>query len=165
MTEWRDIFDAPGYEVSDQGDVLNSTTGNLVSISHTLQGDPKVNLLVNGNRQTRSVRVLVAEAFCPKPNKLCNTVMVLNGDQRDLRSENLVWRPRWFVLTYVKQMKDADMMPKQYHDLAVHDIETGYQFRNILEAAQVEGLLPTDVWRSYVSGDKIFPLNGPFVRA
>lgn len=162
LEEWAQIDNAPGYLISTFGVVCNTRNGEVVAQSLTQQGDLKVNMFYNNRRHTRSVRSLMANAFLIPYNRHCNTVIVLDGDQNNMRLDNLTLRPRWFAWQYSAQLKRE--WPHWYHDLPLQDQETGSCFANIIEAGITEGLLFSDIWRSYQDHVKIFPLNGPFVR-
>lgn len=164
IENWEPIPDHPDYLVSDRGQIYNRRMEKLMSLNTTLQGDLKVTLSDGGERVTRSVRVLVATAFVEKPyymttfhkSAIPDTVIVLDGNQENVRAYNLAWRPRWFANQYARQFK-VDIYPPEYYDRPVTNVGTGAIYRSIVEAAQTEGLLYHDVHRSASSHKPIYP--------
>ena len=137
--------------------------------SRTLQGDHKVTLSVGGERVTRSVRVLVAEAFVPKPpigpgfhkSAIPDTVIMLDNDQDNVTSYNLAWRPRWFAHKYARQFKQEQ--PLNYLTKPVENLTTGKVYSSIVEACTEEGLLFNDVFKSATTGISVYPTNATFI--
>jgi hypothetical protein len=157
---WKQIPDFPSYAVNNYGQVLKIDTDRLMRISYTLQGAAKVSLMGLEGRRTLSVALLVAGAFVEPPNPLSDSVVVLNGNQADLRAVNLAWRSRSFVWRYTRQMRDP--LPIHYINLAVRDVTTGVVYRNIIEAGQALGLLYQDIWRSTYTGYTTYPGDSVF---
>lgn len=95
MTEWRDVKDFPGYQVSSDGRVrscVNNRHG-LGNKYHELT--PYVNKLgytsvQMGRHNRRSIHRLVAEAYIPNPNGY-PLVRHLDDDPRNNSVENLAW--------------------------------------------------------------------------
>lgn len=146
---YRIIPDFPAYEVSNLGNVRNRDTGRLLTQSHTIQRDRKITLYSSDSDEvkTKSVRVLVAEAFVPRPDESCNTVVILNLDKEDLRATNLRWRPRSIAWNYVRQFEAPEYNTEwNYTRVPVFDYETGERYENILEAAVTHGLLMSTIW-------------------
>lgn len=157
---WKVIPGFPAYVVNNMGQVLNIETDRLMQLSFTLQGHAKVSLVGLEGRQTLSVARMVAEGFVLRPNPLSDAVIVLNGNQADLRAENLAWRPMSFAWKYTRQLKEQQ--PIYYFNLSVQDIVEGWHYRNIIEAGQKLGLLYNDIWRSTYTGDTVYPGNSIF---
>lgn len=136
--QWRTLEEFDGYAVSDLGNIRNEETGRILSQSYNTQGHKKVGLF-DGKRQfTRSVKQLVADAFVEGKSDIHNTAMNLDGDFDNNRADNLVWRPRWFVLEYGRQFDDPD---EWYLNREIEDVETGETFDDMVEAAIYHGLL------------------------
>lgn len=157
---WKQIPEFPAYAVNNHGQVLKIETDRLMRISYTLQGNAKISLMGLEGRRTLSVALLVARAFVVPPNPLSVSVVVLNGNQADLRAINLVWRTRSFVWSYTRQLVESQ--PIYFHNIRVLDVSTGIEYRNIIEAGQVLGLLYQDIWRSTYTGYATHPGNSIF---
>ena len=170
IENWEPIPDFPDYLVSDRGQIHNSRTERMMALNKTVQGDLKVTLSQEGYRETRSVRVLVAEAFVPKPfsmisfhkSAIPDTVIVLDGDQGNVSAYNLAWRPRWFANQYARQFKMRNY-PDDYYNRPVQNLNTRDVYTNVIEAAQREGLLYHDVFRSASTGGTIYPGDLVFI--
>lgn len=158
---WRTIADFPDYEISTHGHIYNMRRRQEMQTSTTTFGHRKITLRdYKGNRHTRSVAMLVAKAFIEPPNLLCDNVLLLDGNPENVRADNLVWRPRWFVWKYSNQFKG--MIPTHYLNLSVRNIITDQEYKNTYEAAMAEGLLFIDIWKSTYLGSKVFPTMSVF---
>jgi hypothetical protein len=137
--------------------------------STTRQGDLKVTLSKNGERVTRSVRVLVAEAFVAKPptvegfhkSSIPDTVIVLDNDKDNLIASNLAWRPAWFAWKYARQFQPS--YRPEFYSKRVMNLSTRRTYSSILEAGVTEGLLFDDIFRSAVTGCHIYPTQTNYV--
>lgn len=153
---WLDIPHFSRYQISSEGRVFNKVSGVYMKTSQNNFGHPKISLLdEDGKRYTRSPAVLVAKAFVKPPNNICDRVVYLNGEHDDIRSENLVWRPRWFAWKYARQLKQVQ--PVHYHNLKVKNILNGNVYTNVIEAGMMEGLLYEHIWHSTYTGRPVFP--------
>lgn len=160
---WGRIDGFPYYAVGDNGQILNMTTDRLMRISYTQQGNAKVSLVSSEgprSRHTLSVALLVARAHVEPPNPLSTHVIVLNGNQADLRAENLAWRPPAFAWKYTRQMKEGQ--PPYYFSLPVEDITTGVVYENVVSAGSQLGLLFNDIWKSTYTGRTVYPTQSIF---
>ena len=120
-----------------------------------------VEILVETRRRfTRSVAMLVAQAFVEPPNFLSDTLVVLDGDLTHVAASNLVWRPRGFAWKYAHQLK-VDQ-PLYYRNLPVFNVVKNVEYESIVAAGMYEGLLFDDIWRSTYSGIKTFPNSSIF---
>lgn len=152
--EWVTIEEFPNYLLSNTGDVVNKNSGRWMSQSQTKQGVVKIGL-VRGDRQfTRSVGVMVAEAFVFGKSDLCNTPIHLDGDRTNNRADNLAWRPRWFAWEYAHQFSSVD---ENAHLGPIRDLESGRRYLDVYEAAIINGLLFKDIRKSLVMGEPTFP--------
>lgn len=159
--QWKTIPEFPYYEVSDLGRIFNRKYEQMMRISYTNHGHAKITLTDYWHkRHTRSVAQIVAEAFVLPPNEMCDQVMVLDGDLRNLKASNLVWRPRWYAWKYTRQLKTQQ--PLHYRNLMVANIKTNVAYDNIVTAGQIEGLLYEDIWRSTYTGTAIYPHGAIF---
>lgn len=160
-TRWFLIPDFPDYEIDDLGQIYNRRTRTLMRTSVTNHGHEKITLRApDGSRHTRSVALLVAELFVPRPTELCDTVIVLDGDLRNVVASNLAWRPRWFSWKYARQLRTPQ--PLHYQNLTVANVRENVEYENIIHAGMAEGLLFEDVWRSTYTGARVFPTHSVF---
>jgi len=156
---WEVIHDFPTYSVSDLGNVMNNKTVRDMHLTLTRQGDVKVGLVKAGKQYTRSVKVLVAEAFVPGEDDLFDTPTQLDGHQHNNRADNLVWRPRWFAWKYTRQFSESS---SNNNAGPIFDMDTRERYADVYEAATVNGLLFKDVWRSINLGLPCFPTHQVF---
>lgn len=147
--EWEVIDEFPDYAVSSFGRVVNIKTDMPRKTSINQQGIVKISLYIGRELITRSVAVLVAEAFVKGQTNLANTPIHLDGDRENCRADNLMWRPRWFAVQYHRQFHS-----EEFHnsDVAIRDVETGVEYESVKEACTALGLYYNDVYRSYVHG-------------
>lgn len=158
---WRPIPEFTNYDISNLGRIYNNKTRSIMSSSVNNHGHVKITLTDHqGRRHTRSVGLLVAEAFVEPPNLLCNQIIVLDGDLTNLRADNLAWRPTWFAWRYTRQLKERQ--PLHFRNLTVENIETGDVYENIVEAGITEGLLFTHIWESTYKAKPCFPNGSVF---
>lgn len=91
---WKDIEEAPNYEVSNLGRVRNKKTRRILNPGvYGATGYKQVNMAIpaEGNKQRkRYIHRLVAIAFVPNPDNK-REVDHINGDKTDNRAENLEW--------------------------------------------------------------------------
>jgi hypothetical protein len=154
---WCVIDDFPNYEVSSTGLVMNSSTNRIMRTSKNAQGVIKVGLMgMDGRQHTRSVKVLVAEAFVGGRDEVCNTPIHLDLDSNNCCADNLLWRPRWFAYKYATQP-----MYRYYKINPVCEIleseQYGQVYSSIQEASMVNGLLMKDILISCHEGKPCFP--------
>lgn len=153
---WATIPEFPSYEISSFGQVYNNRTRQLMRISRNNHGHTKITLTSSdGSRHTRSVALMVAEAFVRAPNIMCDHLVVLDGDLRNVRADNLAWRPRWFAWKYSHQLK-VDQ-PNHFLTLPVVNLTTHREYENIVQAGVEEGVLFEDIWVSTYSKKQVFP--------
>lgn len=156
---WKTIASIPSYSVSTHGRVMNNGTGKLIRTSYTKQGAAKVGLVDDGYQHTRSIKVLVADAFVPGRNETCNTPIHIDGDQMNNYVFNLAWRPRWFAWKYARQF--FDVIPNQEKG-PLFEVASGTWYATAIDAALDNGLLVEEVWRSIVMKTEAFPTNQRF---
>jgi hypothetical protein len=157
---WCVIDEFPDYEVSSTGLVMNSDTNRIMRISRTAQGALKVGLMGDDGRQhTRSLKVLVADAFVGGRDEIYNTPIHLDGDSENCNADNLIWRPRWFAHRYTYQFNHIYAYSTTNQ---VRDVSTGVVYDNIYTAARRHGLLMNDILMSCSNGQKCRPTNQIF---
>lgn len=163
VEEWATVRDFPRYNVSSCGRIENSATGRIMRLSTTSDGTLKVGLVSDATKTkqtTRSVKVLVAQAFVPGENDISNTVVLLDGDPENVHVDNLVWRPRWFAHQYARQFNEIG---EWYTNRMVLDNETGEHYADIVEAAITNGILFSDILHSIVDpGVTCYPTKQTF---
>ncbi len=164
---WEFIKGFSEYQISNIGRVYNDKRGLIMSTSVNNHGHLKISLISDTNeRVTCSVAKLVADAFVPIPYAAelsrmdFDQVILLDGNFSNLVSTNLVWRPKWFAWRYTRQLKEQQ--PHYMHNLYIRDVQTGVEYKSIIEVGMAEGLLFQDVWRSTYSADPIFPIHHVF---
>jgi len=151
---WLTIKNFPNYSVSSHGRVRNEDRGRLMNTSLTQQGGVKVGLVSGSRQYTRSVKVLVAEAFVDGASERFDTPMHLDGNQENNNASNLVWRPRWFAWKYKRQFQHLE----QYSGLGpVKDRKSGLLYSDVVEASVTNGLLFEEVYMSLVNKVPTFP--------
>lgn len=146
--DWEEIEEFPDYAVNTLGEIHNIKSGMPRKNSTNQNGIVKISLYQNGRELiTRSVAILVAEAFCDGRTEFFNTPIHLDGDRENCRADNLMWRPRWFAVQYHRQF-----LSPEFHNSNVHivDIDTGKEYYSVKEACMELGLYYNDVYRSYV---------------
>lgn len=154
--EWRTIIEFPGYQISDMGNIYNLRTRRLMRTNPNQFGNMKIWLTdYFGQGHTRSVAMLVANAFVEQPNDMCTYLMVLDGDLSNIEASNLAWRPRWFAWKYTRQLKLPQ--PLHYKNLPVLNLLTGEEYESIIEAGMTNGELFYDIWESTYRGNPLYP--------
>ena len=149
---WHELEEFPDYAVSDLGNIHNIKTGMPRRTSINQQGIVKISLYQGRELITRSVAVLVAEAFCEGETEFFNTPIHLDGDRENCRADNLMWRPRWFAVQYHRQFNSPEFHTSDVH---IREIDTGKEFYSVKDACMYFGLYYNDVYRSYVHGQQI----------
>ena len=85
---WRTVKDAPGYDVSDQGNVRSKRSGKLIAKGTRPSGTKFVQLYNEGIMEAITVANLVWNTFrVPVPNR--TRIEHINGDPADDRLVNL----------------------------------------------------------------------------
>lgn len=159
MENWVPIFNFEGYSVSDNGRVMNEKSGRIVKQSLTRTGLVKVGLFKEGVQHTRSVGLLVAEAFVEGQTDWFDTPIHLDGDRFNNFSVNLMWRPRWFAWKFARQFSELG----PHNDRGpLMDLETGLVYSNFAEVASTFGILMDDIWKYLIHKKEIFPTKQTF---
>ncbi len=152
LETWHELEEFPDYAVSDLGKIHNIRTGMPRRTSMNQQGIVKISMYIGRELITRSVAVLVAEAFCKGQTPLANTPIHLDGVRENCRADNLMWRPRWFAVQYHRQFHSEEFWASS---VRVMDVGTGIEYETVADACMALGLYYNDVYRSYVHGRPI----------
>jgi hypothetical protein len=159
---WREIRDFPGYSVSNHGRFMNDQRGTMLTITLNTHGSWIVGLMKNNIQHKRSVALLVATEFVPKPSNIMykgfDTPIHLNGDVADNHHTNLTWRPLWFARKYKQQFCDNH----QTFDYPIVDVETHITYENSWSAAIHHGLLDHDICESMNHNTYVWPTGQIF---
>lgn len=155
LEEWVLVDDFPDYLISNHGSVKNAHTDRIMSITPIQTDMMTVGLMKDGRQYRRSVGGMVARAFLEAPPRDDFTTPIhLDGDRQNCRADNLMWRPRWFAITYHLERKRPPF-PDWDQDIRLMDnLEL---FESPAEAATKYGLLERDIHRSLVNGAQVFP--------
>ena len=151
---WVHIQGFHNYKISSSGRIANIDTGKILKESRTKNGVVKIGMVIGGVQYTRSVSVLVAEAFVEGRSDIFNTPIHLDGNPLNNRSDNLVWRPRWFAWKYSRQFDE--IQPGQNRGPLV-DLKTGEIYTDMVSAAIHNGLLISDIWKCVHTKKETFP--------
>lgn len=154
--QWQELSEFPDYAISDQGDITNIKTGMPRKLSVNGQGIVKISLYnERGQLITRSVARLVAESFVPRPDAdTFDTPIHMDGDQRNCRADNLVWRPRWFAIKFHKQfrMEEFHVARGTFIELDSEEV-----YDSIKDICVRNGLYWQDVVKSVTEETFVFP--------
>lgn len=151
---WSIIQDFPKYIISNYGEVSRSDGIRPMAINETATGLLYVGLSRDGRQHIRAVAPLVAQAFVDGRTEFFDTPMHLDGNIQNNRSDNLVWRPRWFVLKYTRQFR---VMPQWAYSGPLINTDTEEVYEDVLAAALKNGWLFVDIRSSAHGGKPIFP--------
>lgn len=144
--DWETIDEFPDYAVSNEGEIANMKSGMPRRTSINQQGIVKISLYKGRELITRSVAVLVADAFVEGKSEFFDTPIHLDGDKTNCAASNLMWRPRWFAIRYHKQF-----FVEAFHraDVRIMDLDSGREFDSVKDACTTYGLYHNDVYRSF----------------
>ena len=164
VEERRIIYPFTRYEITNFGRVFNINTGREMVLSPTQHGELTVGLMVDGVQYRRSVKGLVARAFVPGETEIFDTPVLLDGNRGNLMSTNIVWRPRWFALAYIRQFEGEQ--PDYYYHGPIQDSD-GNLYTYLIDAAIATGSLAEAVQQSAYNDVRVFPtgLTFRYIRA
>lgn len=142
MSDWLPVEGFPGYSITHDGKVRRDKNLRVLVPRYNQYGVPYVGLMQGWEQCNRSLPRLVACAFLPPPTEIFNTPIQLDGNPRNCRADNLMWRPRWYAVKYKQQFQE------RYFDCIdepVHAVDERERFHNSFEAACRYGLLEREV--------------------
>ena len=151
--EWRPIEGFPLYSVSNLGQVRRGF-GKPVQVHTNQQGIAYISLMKGEEQFHRGLARLVAKAFLEQKYAAFDTPINLDGNRLNCAVDNLVWRPRWFAITYHAQFK------ARYHDHTDQDIidmETGFLYNGSWDVVTSLGLLERDVMLAIDNNTVVWP--------
>jgi hypothetical protein len=153
MERWLEIYEFPGYSISDHGRVRNDYTGRILAMLRNKAKVIHVGMSKGGTQYKRSLAKLVAERFVAK-NTLPHftTPIHLDGDPENNHYTNLAWRPRHFADAYHRQYNHWPLIGRP-----IRDVDTGERFHDSWGACMKYGLLDREVFRSVVHGSSVHP--------
>lgn len=151
---WAQIPDFPGYDISDHGDVYSRLRNCRLSMSINQSGVTKVNLRQDGTITTRSVALLVAEAFSEGPRMPSDVPIHKDGHQVNNYYQNLAWRPRWYAWKYRHQFNSP--IPVEFR-IPIGNQTTRIRYTSTMLAGMADGILWELVYNSALSGRPVFP--------
>lgn len=154
IDDWRPIEGFPGYSVNSLGHVRNDGTGRLLTTRLNQYGVPYVGLMRDWKQHIRSLPRLVARAFLSTPSDIFDTPINLDGNRTNCAIDNLMWRPRWYAVLYIRQFEERYENPIEEPIKATNDDEIFY---NSFEAACRYGLLEREVVMSVVNTTPTWP--------
>lgn len=87
--QWKDIFD--GYSISNKGEIVSFKRDKFKLVQFKNKGKYKfVNLYLNGSPRSKSVGLLVANAFIPNPNNY-KQIRFKDFNPDNCRVDNIEW--------------------------------------------------------------------------
>jgi hypothetical protein len=155
MEQWCVISPFPMYSVSTYGRIRNDKTDRVLALMVNHEGVVHVGLRRNNTQYKRSVTVLVAKAFVPRPaNENFDTPINLDGDRTNNHISNILWRPRWFAVDYFRQFLPG--APRGFM-CPVEDMKTKERFETSFDAAVKYGLLDREILLATLNRTFVWP--------
>lgn len=155
--EWASLepLGFPRYQISNHGEVRNYMDKSI-RVTPNTNGIMRVGLMKpeEGKQVTVSLTRLVARMFVQGRSATFDTPLQLDGDKKNCRADNLMWRPRWFALRYTKEFED---FPGPLVGFKIQDVETDSVYDNSLLAKIKCGILEIAVQKSILEGQPCFP--------
>jgi hypothetical protein len=152
---WKVVEEFPNYEVSNLGGVRNAKHDRPNKTSINNRGILITAFYKHGKLYRRALSNVVARLFLPPPEREdFNSVINLNGDRFNCRSDNLAWRPYHFAVKYFRE-RALEPFPRWNKPFVM--VETGEVFQSPNECATRYGLLETGIYLSLVKGNTVFP--------
>lgn len=153
--QWEILKETPNYVISSFGNFESRKNGRPIIPSINQQGIAKITLYQDRQYITKSVALLVAETFLPKPNYKLDTPTPINldGDRTNCSVDNLMWRPRWFAIKYHQERKH-ELFPDWRRSF--EDVDTGEVFKHPRDCATKYGLLEKDIYFSVMNEEPVY---------
>lgn len=152
--DWQPVEGFPGYSVNSLGQVAKDSSGRILIPRINQYGVPYVGLMRGWQQCIRSLPRIVALTFLPPPSDIFNTPIQLDGNPKNCRADNLMWRPLWYARHYKRQFREPYDKPIT---VPVRSLSDGQRFPNSLAAACRYGLLEREVVLSVVNRTPAWP--------
>jgi len=153
MEEWREIRGFLKYSVSNHGNVRREPSQRPLQVYQN-QCDVVCVGLMRGHKQyKRSLPLLVARAFLPRPIT-SDTPINKDGNRWNNHVENLIWRPRWFAIQYNKQFLHPYDNPIS---VPIRDTKANVKYIDSFACAVANGLLEKDIVLSILNATYTWP--------
>lgn len=159
MSEWMPVRGFPDYSINPEGQIRRDKNGRLLSPRYNQYDVPYVGLMRGWQQCSRSLPRLVATTFLAAPTDIFNTPIQLDGDPRNCRVDNIMWRPRWYAVKYKHQFEVRYRNPIDKPILAVEQHE---KFPNSFAAGIRYGLLEEEVVLSIINNTPAWPTYQEF---
>lgn len=154
--QWSTITFYPNYVVSTEGAVVRLEPLRREMRPYILpDGSVGVKLSNWEGQRQHLVRRLVAEAFVPRFNDLCDSVIHKDDNKLNCNASNLEWRPRWFAWKYSRQFREPRL--EEWYQIAIMNETTGATFPNLIEAGIHDGCLWREMWNFVNTDEFVFP--------
>jgi NUMOD4 motif len=153
MEEWIEIWNFPGYSVSSHGRFRNDRFGRIMTLSPNQSGIMTVGMMRDGVQCRRSAKRIAAFAFCEQMGEDADVPVLLDGDENNLRADNIVWRPKWFASTYAWQWR----MPRPWFKVGPIGDRQGNEWGSVEECARSIGALCIHILLSAHNGSWVYP--------
>lgn len=153
---WVACEEFPDYSLSSFGRIANTKFHRIVKPRVSREGTVMVTIYKDGAPYTKSLKVLLGEAFVDGKTETFDTIIHLDGDVTNNAVSNLTWRPRWFAWKYKRQLSKIDF----YHDkhpYKVYDVKTGLVYDSVVHAGLTNGLLFSEIVLSLHDQTPVFP--------
>lgn len=153
---WLVCDEFPDYSLSSFGRVANTKHSRIIKPIITKEGTVKVKLYLDGVQHTKSLKVLLGNAFISGRTNTFNTIINLDGNLENNNITNLIWRPRWFAWKYRRQLENVDHYTSLVRGL-IFDRKTNLVYDGIVNAGLTNGLLFSEILLSLHDQTPVFP--------
>lgn len=152
MESWKTLKEFPMYVINPEGIIKNRNNDREVKRRQNNENFVMVNLTDEyRRRKTRSVALLVAETYLPKPKyDSYNSIIHLDNDRTNCSANNLMWRPRWYAMLYRRMFTEHPSLTSVIIE------ETGEVFGTLREACVKYGLYDKHTYNDMYNGDPCF---------
>lgn len=156
MEDAKPIDGFPEYVITKDGTVYTLASGLKRKPSMTQEGALKITLYRDGRAYTKSLSLLVANAWLYNDfdPDIFDTPIHLDNDLQNNHVDNLAWRPRWFAVKYQRQYWNEEF---RYSKVRVEELTSGTAYESLLDVCQAFGYLYVDVLRSCTRHESVFP--------